>query len=45
MNSELVIVEPFPQAFGPACGCEDMELIIVLGERATDTTYLKLQRL
>jgi len=45
MNSKLVIVEPFPQTFGPACGWEDLELIIVLGERAADTTYLQLQRL
>jgi formate dehydrogenase maturation protein FdhE len=45
MDAELVIMEPFPQAFCPACGCEKVELVIVLGERAAGTPYLQLQRL
>jgi len=45
INSELVIVELFPKTFSSACGCEEVELVIVLGERATDTPYLQLQHL
>jgi hypothetical protein len=45
MDSELVIVEPFPQTFCPAFGCEEVEFVIVLGKRAADTPYLQLQRL
>jgi hypothetical protein len=45
MDAELVIMEPFPQAFCPACGCEEVELVTVLGKRAAGTPYLQLQRL